>query len=134
VTGGQRTDAVRHLGNGATLRESAALVLSPWSSFAREWGIGRGESENGQESELATWYREAQAARARKRATLRALAAETAGTRESADTLRVLEALEAEDEPEAVEHEAANLSKWTPKAFEHADALLRELTACGVRT
>jgi hypothetical protein len=133
VNDAQRDNAARFLGNGATLRESAALVLAPWSRFARDWGVGRGDSENGRESELGTWYRECQRARAQKRATLRALAAETAGTRESADTLKVLEALEAEDEPEAVEHESANLSAWSPRAFELADAFLRELTACGVR-
>jgi hypothetical protein len=133
MTAEQRADAVRYLANGGTLREVAAMIHSPWSAFSKDWGLGRGDSENGRESELATWYRESQAARARKRATLRALASETAGTRESGDTLRVLEALESEQEPEAVEDVAPNLFAWSPLAFKLADDLLRELTACGVR-
>ncbi len=129
MNGEQRASVVCHLGNGATLREAASLVSAAWRDFVADWAAGRTDSEGGHESDEAAWYREAQASRARKRATLRALAATTAGTRESADLLRVLEALESEDEPEAVEDVTPNLTAWTPRAFELADELLRELTA-----
>jgi hypothetical protein len=124
----QRTRVVELLAEGATLREASAITHTPWKAFAAEWAVGRGDSEQGHETELADWYRTAQAARSRKRAVLRALAAETAGTRESGDLLRVLEALEAEDEPEAAEAAGPSpVDSWSPKALALADDLLREL-------
>jgi len=102
MTPEQRERAVELLGDGATIRETAALVKLTERAFSAEWVKGRQESEDGVESESASWYRAAQAARASIRATYRAEAADEAGSRRSSDLLAVLSRLEAEDEPAAV--------------------------------
>src|SRR6266511_3743556 len=104
MTAEQRSSAIGYLGDGAQLREAAHLVHAAWKDFSADWSAGRADSERGSDIETARWYRDAQAARSRKRATLRTIAAESAGTRESQDTLRVLEALQTEEEPDAVEN------------------------------
>jgi hypothetical protein len=103
MTGNQSSEIIRHLGNGARLREAAALVHLPWPDFARVWREGRAASEAGTENDSATWYREAAEARARHIATVRAEARATAGSRESADLLAYAKSLESEDEPLSVE-------------------------------
>jgi hypothetical protein len=100
VTPEQRTKAVDYLSEGATFSEAWAMVGASRRDAEREWIEGKRDSENGIESELAAFYVEAAAARARIRATLRAEAREFAGSREATDRLQVLAALQ-EEEPSA---------------------------------
>lgn len=93
---------VEYLSEGSTLREASAMVGVSDRAFDHAWITGRLEAESGTDSELAHWFREAQAARARRRATLRSEAAAAAGRREATDLLAVLKALEDEVEPVAV--------------------------------
>lgn len=99
----QREGATRYLGEGAKLREAAGMVGASWRDFARDWTLGRRDSEADKESDLAAWYRAATGARARIRAVKRREAAEVAGSRESSDLLAYVRALEEEEEPFAEE-------------------------------
>lgn len=129
MTAEQREAAVRHLGNGATLHETASLVHVSQAIFRLDWVEGRRDSEQGEDTDAARWYRDAQAARARKKATLRAQAEAVAGSRESADLLAVLRALESEIEPTALveETERVDITTWTPRARELGRLLLVEI-------
>jgi hypothetical protein len=101
VTPEQRDAAVAYLAEGSSLPETASLCGVPWPDFARSWTLGRSDAASGVESDEASWYVEADAARARFRANLRTRAAATAGARESSDLLALLRHLESEDEPVA---------------------------------
>jgi hypothetical protein len=116
MTAKQRSEVVRLLSQGARLRDAAAMVRTPFADFSAEWGSGRADSEHGRESDLASWYRDAMAARHTVIATERALASQTAGARESTDHLRVVEMLEGDPEPDAVEESRANpVELWEPE-------------------
>jgi hypothetical protein len=116
MTAKQRSEVVRMLSQGARLRDAAAMVRTPFADFSDEWGRGKADSEHGREGELATWYRDCQAARHTCIATERALASATAGSRESSDHLRVVEMLEGDPEPDAVEESRANpVELWEPE-------------------
>jgi hypothetical protein len=95
----QAEKAVEHLSNGSRIVEAARMVETAWSAFASDWTAGRTDSESNCDTPEASFYRAAQAARARHCATKRALAAATAGSRESADILAYVRALESEEEP-----------------------------------
>jgi len=99
MTGEQRERVVRYLGNGAKLREAADMVGASWKDFASDWSDGRADSESGTDSDAATFYRDARAARSRNIAEKRAEAAAAAGSRESADLLAYVRQLESEEEP-----------------------------------
>jgi len=99
VTAESRAEIVDYLANGAKLREACAMAGVPWAALSADWTEGRRAFEANEGSEAARFYAEAQAARMRARATFRAEAAAVAGTRESADLLAVVRALEAEEEP-----------------------------------
>jgi hypothetical protein len=98
----QRTAAVQYLGEGAAFVEVWAMVGASRRDAELEYTTGKRDAENGIESELSAWYLEAAAARARVRATLRAEARESSGSREATDNLAVLSALLAEEEPTAL--------------------------------
>lgn len=99
----QRDQAVDYFNGHALLREAADMLQVPWSSFADDWREGKCAAEAGQDTEAAAWYLSCRAARSRARAKLRAEAHATAGSRESADLLSLLRALEAEAEPVAAD-------------------------------
>jgi hypothetical protein len=97
----QRTEAVKLLGEGATLAETRGMI-GAGRDFELEWTTGKRDAEDGVESGLGAWYLLASAARLRIRAELRAEAVECAGEKRSGDLLSVVRALEAEDEPVAL--------------------------------
>jgi hypothetical protein len=140
----QTADAIRHLSNGSRIVESARMVHAAWSDFAADWVAGRTDHETNQDTPEAKFYREAQAARARHCATKRAMAAATAGSRESGDILAYVRALEAEEEPLAENIETPNAVRLTqsddPAVVKAARAvgtatreMLRALTAKDAR-
>jgi hypothetical protein len=98
----QRTAAVTYLSEGATFSETWSMIGASRRDAESDYLQGKSESEHGVESELRDWYLEASASRARIRATLRAEARESAGSREATDKLQVLAALLAEEEPTAI--------------------------------
>jgi hypothetical protein len=83
----------------ATVFPRAAMCGVSLRALSEEWTRGKHDAENGVESDGATWYRSATAARARYRATLRAEARAAAGSREATDKLAVLAASLSEEEP-----------------------------------
>lgn len=103
LTPEQRDQTVEYFDGHALLREAADMLQVPWSSFADDWREGKRDAEAGQDTKAATWYLRCRAARGRARAKLRAEAHATAGSRESADLLSLLRALEAEAEPVAAD-------------------------------
>lgn len=103
LTPEQRDQAVDYFDGHALLREAADMLQVPWSSFADDWREGKRDAEAGRDTEAAAWYLICRAARSRARAKLRAEAHATAGSRESADLLSLLRALEAEAEPVAAD-------------------------------
>jgi hypothetical protein len=109
----QAAKAIEHIGNGSRIVEAARMVGTAWADFAADWVAGRTDHETNQDTPEATFYREAQAARARHCATKRAMAAATAGSRESADLLAYVRALESEVEPLAENVEAPNAIRLT---------------------
>ena len=140
----QAAKAIEHIGNGSRIVEAARMVGTAWADFAADWVAGRTDHETNQYTPEATFYREAQAARARHCATKRAMAAATAGSRESADLLAYVRALESEVEPLAENVEAPNAIRLTQSgdpavvkaAREVGDAcrtLLRAVTAKDAR-
>ena len=94
LTPEQRDQAVDYFDGHALLREAADMLQVPWSSFADDWREGKRDAEAGRDTEAAAWYLICRAARSRARAKLRAEAHATAGSRESADLLSLLRALE----------------------------------------
>lgn len=98
----QREKAVELFGEGALIVEVAPLIRMSAEDFRREWVAGRREAENGQDTDLAHWYRDCQAARASVRARIRSEAMDEAGGRRSTDLLNVLGRLEAESEPQGM--------------------------------
>jgi hypothetical protein len=135
VTPEQQRDAVELLGTGSTLRETAAIVRVPWPVFAAAWREGERECNAGDETELALFYAEAQAARAQVTSSLRAQAKASAGSRESADHLALLRKLHEEAdvgdvaETTAYERTGNGAILSNPVALALADELLRELAA-----
>jgi hypothetical protein len=105
LTPEQRDQAVDYFDGHALLREAADMLQVPWSSFVDDWREGKRDAEAGQGTEAAAWYLSCRAARSRARAKLRTEAHATAGSRESADLLSLLRALEAEAEPVAADDE-----------------------------
>lgn len=103
LTPEQRDQAVDYFDGHALLREAADMLQVTWPSFADDWRAGRADAEAGRSTEAAAWYLSCRAARSRARAKLRAEAHATAGSRESADLLSLLRALEAEAEPVAAD-------------------------------
>lgn len=88
-----------NLSNGATIREAALMVGASWATFAADWTSGRTDHEADRDTEEATFYRRAQAARSEHCAKARAQARAAAGSRESADLLAYVRQLESEVEP-----------------------------------
>lgn len=140
LTPEQAEAAIRHMGNGARISEAARMVLAPYSALSSDWTTGRADAEQNRDSDEASFYRGAQAARSRHVATARARAQAAAGTRESADLLAYVKALEAEEEPLGEEAEHPNAVRLTfdpdPRVREAAarvldasDDLLRALVA-----
>lgn len=99
MTKKQKDRVVQLLSDGTTLREAASIAQVPWSEFAREWSCSRKEHEDGKATAGSRWYSICQAGRAAYRATLRAKAAEKAGTKASSDSLALLKYLEGEQDP-----------------------------------
>jgi hypothetical protein len=97
-----------NLGNGATIREAALMVGASWATFSADWTSGRTDHEADRDTEEATFYRRAQAARSEHCAKARAQARAAAGSRESADLLAYVRQLESEVEPLADESERPN--------------------------
>jgi hypothetical protein len=95
----QAKTITRHLSNGARRDEAARMASAPWTAFVSDWRAGRADFEAGKDSPEATFYSDSEAARSRHRATARAKAQASAGTRESADLLAYVKALEAEPDP-----------------------------------
>jgi hypothetical protein len=144
LTAEQAAKSVEHLSNGSQIIEASRMVESAWSDFSADWTAGRSDSEAGLDTPEASWYRQAQAARARHCATKRALAAATAGSRESADILAYVKALESEMEPLAETAEKPNATRLSlsddPRVVKAARAvteatreMLRALTAKDAR-
>lgn len=105
----EQTDGVlANLANGATIREAARMVGASWATFAADWTAGRSDHESDRDTEEATFYRRAQAARSEHCAKARAQARAAAGSRESADLLAYVRQLESEVEPLAQESERPN--------------------------
>jgi hypothetical protein len=94
-----REAIIRHLSNGARRDEACRMAGAPWGVFVSDWRAGRSDFESGSETPEAAFYSEAEAARSRHRATARAKAQAAAGSRESADLLAYVKALEAEADP-----------------------------------
>jgi hypothetical protein len=141
MTKKQRDRIVQLLGDGATLRESASIAQIPWRAFEREWSACRREHEAGKTSADSRWYAICQSNRSAYRATLRATAAQRAGTKASSDSLALLKHLEVEPEPgserdeirpaprvftEAKDEETKRLAR---EAMEASTALLEKLAA-----
>jgi hypothetical protein len=105
LTAEQRDKVVEYLDGPCQLREAADMLEVSWPAFADDYSRGMADSEAGRASEAATWYLACRAARSRTLAKLRAEAHATAGSRESADLLRVLEALTSEPEPMPSTHD-----------------------------
>jgi hypothetical protein len=124
VTADQRERATRYLGNGAKLREAADMVGAAWPDFAKDWLEGRRDSEAGHETELAAWYLEARGGRSRHIAEKRAEAAAAAGSRESADLLAYVKALESEVEPLQVQEDDG--PPHAVRLFDHKSPAVRE--------
>lgn len=120
----QRASVVRYLSNGAKLREAAAMVEAPWGDFSADWVEGRKDSDAGKDSPEATFYTEAHAARARHIAETRAEAKASVGSRESADILAYVKALESEAEPLATSDDEGPIS--APRLIDHPDRNVRE--------
>lgn len=113
LTPDQAEKAIEYLGNGARIVEASRMVSAPWPAFAADWNDGRADSEAGTDTVEADFYRRAQAARSRHCAVKRATAAATAGSRESADLLAYVRALESEQEPLADDAETPNAIRLT---------------------
>jgi hypothetical protein len=126
MNAGSRAEIVDYLANGAKLREACAMAAVPWAALSADWTEGRRAFEANEDSQAATFYSEAQAARMRARATFRAEAAAVAGTRESADLLAVVRALEAEDEPIAGDGDDPNAWRSQPLFLDTDDPDVRE--------
>jgi hypothetical protein len=94
-----RETIIRHLGNGARRDEACRMASAPWTAFVADWRAGRTDFESDDDSPEAAFYSEAEAARSRHRATARAKAQAAAGSRESADLLAYVKALESEPDP-----------------------------------
>lgn len=123
MTADQRERVVRYLGNGAKLREAADMVGAAWSDFAEDWTSGRKDSEAGRDSDVATFYRDARAARSRNIAEKRAEAAAAAGSRVSADLLAYVRQLESEEEPLAAADDEEPTT--APRLVTHPDPKVR---------
>jgi hypothetical protein len=145
LTADQIETFLRHRGNGATMRESAAMVGVSEGVFVATWKRGAADLDRDTESPEAVFVREARAAFARHIATKRAQAAAAAGSRESADLLAYVRQLEAEDEPLALAEESNGPRYWLdiredladdPEAvalFAEHDATMLKLLAIIVR-
>ncbi len=99
MTPAQRVEVVQHLSGPVRIREAAAMIGIAYREFERDWSKGHGDSQAGLDTPEARWFLDCSAARGRCIATLRSEAHAAAGSRESADLLRLVEHLTSEPEP-----------------------------------